>query len=297
MLRFAPSYKPAPWGARRLEELFERSLPDGPIGESWELCERPEHHSVVVQGAQEGKLLGDLWRSGALGGTARGRFPFLLKWLDTRELLSVQVHPDAAACERMGTGDPKTEAWFVAHREPKARIFVGHYPGLDAMTLQTASAGGTIAKWLYETSPRVGDMLLVNAGTLHAVGEGFVLLEVQQPSDTTYRVYDWDRVGLDGKPRALHLEQAAACIHFERYGPPRIQRERVQGPQFAMQRLAPGATMPADDLRVLAACEDSAVLRSESGTVSLKPGDIVVAERTDGAVSLASGQCLLLSER
>src|SRR5687767_2050618 len=118
MLRFKPHYKPAIWGGRRLADELGRNLPDGPIGESWELVEIEGHESVVGRGSLEGKKLGELWRSGALGGSAKGAFPFLLKWLDTSQRLSVQVHPDDAAAKKLG-GHPKTEAWFIAQNDPK----------------------------------------------------------------------------------------------------------------------------------------------------------------------------------
>src|SRR5271157_4748170 len=107
MIRFAPFYETRPWGGRRFYEDFARHIPDGPIGEAWELSELPDKHSQVVMGPHEGKKLGDLWRGGMLGGSAKGPFPFLLKWLDTQEKLSVQVHPDEDAAARMGKGQPK----------------------------------------------------------------------------------------------------------------------------------------------------------------------------------------------
>ncbi len=295
MLRFAPYYQAAPWGGRRLAEELGRTLPEGPIGEAWELCDLDERQSLVAQGPLAGSSLGELWRAGGLGGTARGEFPFLLKWLDTREWLSVQVHPSGEACARLGHGKPKTEAWYVARAEPGAVLLAGHYPGLDPATLKQAAQGGTLRKWLHEVAPRAGDMLLIAAGTLHAVGPGFLLLEVQEPSDTTFRVYDWGRLGLDGQPRALHLEAAAASVAYQRPGPPKVSRREVVGPRFAMRLMQAGAQAPAGALRVWVADGD-ALLASERGETALRAGDVVVAEADDGLIGVQGGACLLLGE-
>lgn len=296
MKRFVPHYQPALWGGRRLEDEFGRTLPEGRIGESWELVELPERHSVVATGPDEGKSLGELWRSGALGGSAKGPFPFLLKWIDAAQKLSVQVHPDEAACKQLGKGAPKTEAWFVATAEPKASLLIGHYPGLDAATLRQAATGGTLQKWLYETRPRVGDMFMLDAGTIHAIGGGLMLLEVQQPSDTTFRIYDWGRVGPDGLPRTLHLEEAAASVHYNRYGAPKAYRQGVDGPCFAMRALRAGSQVAAGALRVFVADAGAARLATDRGDESLAFGDVVVAEPADGAVRIASGSVILLTE-
>ena len=181
MLRFAPQYQKVTWGGRRLETQFGRKLPEGPIGESWELVELESHESVVEGGPFKGATLGSLWRDGKLGGSAQGPFPFLLKWLDTTDWLSVQVHPDEQGVARSGKGDPKSEAWYVAHAEPQAPLLLGHYPGLDEQTLRQAAAGGTLKKWLYELHPRVGDMYMVKAGTLHAIGPGLLILRRAGP--------------------------------------------------------------------------------------------------------------------
>lgn len=295
MLRFKPQYKPAIWGGRRLAEELGRNLPEGPVGESWELVELDSGESVVGKGELEGKKLGDLWRSGALGGSAKGRFPFLLKWLDTTQRLSVQVHPDEKVAAKLG-GQPKTEAWYIAQNDPKATILLGHYPGLDAATLRQASAGGTVHKWLYETRPRIGEMLLVPAGTLHAIGAGFLLLEVQQPSETTYRVYDWNRVDADGKERELHIDQACEAVLYNRYGPPKVQRQRLQGPCFQMQLLAVSAQVAPEKLRVFVAESGPCKLGSARGPELLEAGDVVVGEPADGPITLASGSALLITE-
>lgn len=296
MLRFKPQYKSRPWGGRRLADEFGRRIPDGPIGESWELSDFGEHRSVVAAGPQEGKRLGELWSGGLLGGSAEGEFPFLLKWLDTADKLSVQVHPDQHICRELADARPKTEAWCIARSTGDATMLLGHYPGLDPSTLAQAAKGGTIQKWMYETRPQAGEMILVKAGTLHAIGGGFLVLEVQQPSDTTFRVYDWQRLGLDGHPRALHLEEAAKSVDYERWGPARMQRREIEGPCFRIKKLRPGTDIPPTELRVLVADEGPLSLKHEGGLTKMDFGDVVVAEVSDGPISTVGAPCLWVTE-
>ena len=298
MLQFAPYYPPGlVWGGRRLATSFARSVPEGPVGEAWELVELDDaRHSAVATGPSRGAKLGDLWRAGALGGSAQGPFPFLLKWIDAAQQLSVQVHPDEAACANMGRGRPKTEAWLVVQAEAKAALRIGHHPGLDALALRQAASGGTLQKWLYETQPRAGDVFLIEAGTIHAIGAGFLILEVQQPSDTTYRIFDYGRVGTDGQPRALHLEEAALSVNYGRFGAPRAFRQGVDGPCFSLRALRANVALPAPWLRVLVADSGPAVVASEHGTHELAYGEVVVAQPSDGAVHLVRGSAVLLTE-
>jgi len=296
MIRFAPVYKPTLWGSNRLSTEFGRRVPAGAIGESWELVDIEGEESRVARGPFEGQPIGELWRSGALGGTAQGRFPLLLKWIDTRQKLSVQVHPDEAACKRLGKGAPKSEAWYVAEVDSSSVILLGHYPGLDAATLRQAATGGTIGKWLYELRPRVGDMLAVRAGTLHCIGPGLLLLEVQQPSATTFRVYDWGRTDDSGHPRDLHVEEACASVDFARTGVPRAERDGVVGPGFSLKPVRLGVELAAKGLRVLVADSGPARLAHARGEERLDYGDVVVAEPADGPVRLMAGTALLVSE-
>ncbi len=296
MLSFNALYKSLPWGGRRLADLLGRTLPDGPVGEAWELCELPGQQNLVASGPKQGQPLGELWRAGALGGSAKGPFPFLLKWIDAASNLSVQVHPDEAACARSGRGDPKTEAWYMVERSEGARLLIGHHAGLDAATLAQAAAGGSLPKWLHTLQAEPGDLYLVRAGTLHAIGAGCLLLEVQQPSDTTYRVYDWDRVGLDGRPRQLHLQEAVACVHFDQPGPPPRLRQGVDGPCFALRVLPPQSEVAQGGLRAFVAAAGEVRLGHRRGEQILHRGDVVVAEPAVGAISVASGQATFFTE-
>lgn len=296
MIRFEPYYMPLVWGGRRFESKFGRALPEGPIGESWELVELPEQHSVAADGAHKGKKLGDLWRAGVLGGSAQGPFPFLLKWIDAAQKLSVQVHPPESVCKRTKKGRPKTEAWYVVDVTPEAKLMMGHFPGFDSATLKLAAANQTLGKWLYETHPSVGDIFLLESGTVHAIGDGCLLLEVQQPSDTTYRIYDWGRMGIDGKPRQLHLEDAAMCIDYAKSGPVPSQRQGVVGPCFRMRGIDAGTKIPEGGLRVLVADQQHAVFQTAQGTLTLQTGEVICAEPKDGVLQLVSGHAILLGE-
>lgn len=225
VLKFAPLLKTLPWGGRKLGELLGKTLPDEqPYGESWELSDLPEAQSRVSSGPLAGSSLAELigTRCPDLMGDCDlllGRFPLLFKFIDARETLSVQVHPDEVACARLG-GDarPKTEAWCILHADPGAKLYLGLVDGVGSEALRQALADGNVAELLYPVEVEAGQFFFLPAGMLHAIGEGIVLAEIQQSSDTTYRVFDWNRVDSDGKPRQLHVEQALASIDFSLRG-------------------------------------------------------------------------------
>lgn len=207
-LVFTPFLRPMPWGGRRLGEALGKPLPpEGTWGESWEVSAHPLHISRVADGPLAGRTLTDL-----LPG-----FPLLVKYLDANDWLSVQVHPDDDRAMSL-SGEPlgKTEAWVVLGVEPEGRIFAGMKDGIDRRAFELALAQRRVADCLHSFTPRVGDCLFYPAGTVHAVGGGVLLAEVQQSSDATLRLYDWDRVGADGKPRPLHVTQALEAIDWAR---------------------------------------------------------------------------------
>ena len=217
-----PIFKAKPWGGRELERLFGKALPPGqPIGESWELAHLPGNESRVARGPLAGVGLGTLverWGRGLLGGAALvdGRFPLLIKFLDAREKLSVQVHPRAP--EAPDAPEPpgvKHEAWYVVAAEPGAGLYIGLQPGVGPEDIRAAGPTAALAK-LHRFRPvKPGDCFYLPSGTPHALGAGIVVAEIQTPSDVTYRLYDWDRVGLDGRPRELHFEQALENIYYD----------------------------------------------------------------------------------
>ncbi|MGI6087153.1 MAG: type I phosphomannose isomerase catalytic subunit [Kiritimatiellia bacterium] len=262
-LRLQPAYQRYIWGGDRIPKLFRRNLPPGIYAESWEVSDRAEAPSVVADGPLRGCSLTDLMRArGAevLGAAqTSGRCPWLIKLIDACRRLSVQVHPDSQAAAIHG-GEPKTEAWYVLEVDEKAAIYAGFKPGVNAAVLQRALADNAVEKLLEKTTLAAGDLIYVPGGLVHAIGAGCLLLEVQQNSNTTYRVYDWGRVGADGQPRELHVEQALHSIKWEARpeiirttaGSEGVWQILLRAPFFEIDRLslsAPGASadLPASE--------------------------------------------------
>lgn len=223
-LRFEPIYQYRLWGGRSLSNLLSAPLPaDEPIGEAWILSDRDDHQSKVANGALEGKTIAGLmekFHEQMMGMLASRfmRFPLLLKFLDAQKMLSVQVHPSGAHPELLPAGETgKTEAWVVIDAEKDSRIYAGLQPGTTAGDLRSALANDTFADRLVSIVPRAGDAVFIPAGTVHSLGNGIVVFEVQQNSDVTFRLDDWGHVdSKTGQPRPLQVEQAMACIDFDR---------------------------------------------------------------------------------
>lgn len=217
---FEPLFMERVWGGRRLESLFGKHLPGNTrIGESWEIVDRDEAQSVVHLGALRGETLHELWtkRRAEIFGTSvpdAPRFPILFKLLDAQERLSVQVHPPAAMAAEMG-GEPKTEMWFVAENYGDGDIFAGVKSGVTRDDFERALRDGSVEEKVHRVPVQAGDTMFIPSGRVHAIGAGNVIVEVQQNSDTTYRVFDWNRVGLDGKERALHIAESLRSIDFQ----------------------------------------------------------------------------------
>lgn len=228
-LRFKPIYQERVWGGRGLESFLGRKLPGAtPIGESWDLVDRPEAQSLVLAGPWAGKSFHELMTTHAaelMGPTwPKDRpFPILVKWLDCRERLSLQVHPPASIASKLG-GEPKTENWYIARAEPGAAVLAGLKPGVDAAAFRAALKDNTAESLVHRLPTLAGDSLLIYSGVMHAIDGGNIILEIQQNSDTTYRVYDWGRVGLDGKPRAMHVEQSMASLEANTADAPTLVR-------------------------------------------------------------------------
>ena len=213
------------WGGRELERVYGRTLPDPyqPYGESWEIVDRDQQQSVVDHGPLTGIKLHELWTTRreeifGVGFGAHPRFPILIKVLDARDDLSFQVHLPVHLAAGLG-GEPKTEMWYIADCNPGAKLYVGLKRGVTKAGFEQAIADGTVADCVHVVIPQPGDSLFLASGRLHAIGAGFLIHEIQQNSDTTYRVFDWNRFGLDGKARELHVAQALASIDFEDFEP------------------------------------------------------------------------------
>ena len=242
-LVFEPILKRRIWGGRRLERYGKRLPPDTPIGESWELADLEEDQSVVRTGLAKGRTLGELvraWGPDLLGDVElfEGRFPLLIKFLDANQVLSVQVHPDEATARRLGGNvRAKNEAWYVIEAGPDGAIYQGLAEGADRQTFAAAVAEGRTEEMLRRVPVRAGDCHYLPSGTVHALGGGVMVAEIQTPSDVTYRLYDWDRVDpATGQPRELHVEQALECIDFSA-GPPRQERSHVASLWTTVTRL------------------------------------------------------------
>ena len=243
-LTFKPLFQERIWGGRKLADLFGKDLPAGiPIGESWELADLPNGQSVVANGPLTGKTLRSLMEqfgSEITGKTdSAGQFPLLIKLLDAEDVLSLQVHPDADACRRMGTGHPKTECWYIVSANPGAVIYNGLKPKTTRQAFEQAVRKGTCADLLNRIPVETGQCHFIPSGLCHAIGEGLVIAEIQQPSDTTYRVFDWNRTDAKtGQPRQLHIDQALDSIHFDDapLAPPTSIGRLVDAPEFKVDK-------------------------------------------------------------
>jgi mannose-6-phosphate isomerase len=310
-LKFQPIIKPLPWGGRKLESIFNKSLPPQvPCGESWEVVDLPEDQSLVAEGPLAGRTLGELVaarRDELLGEVqlAEGRFPLLLKFIDAREKLSLQVHPDEQAARKLG-GRPKNEAWYIIQAEAGAEIYLGLRPGCSLADLKQALSENRPQQVLQAVPVQAGDFFLLPAGMLHGLGEGILLAEIQQPSDTTFRLYDWGRLGLDGKPRPLHLEQALESIRLELSGRvaharPLSGRPGLRTPWFSMERarLETGQDLPLDAGRPRLVCclEGRGNISCRGGQpLELKAGEcsLIPACRSELLEAVADGLFLLM---
>ena len=288
-LRFEPIYQYRLWGGRRLASLLTAPLPGGgPIGEAWVLSDCEDHPSRVANGSLKGQTIGQVLEQfpeqamGKFAGHFR-RFPLLLKFLDAREMLSVQVHP--------GGDTGKTEAWVVLEAGTKSRIYAGLKPGTTADGLRRSLANGTVADDVACFAPKPGDAVFLPAGTVHSLGDGVVVFEVQQNSDVTFRLYDWDRVDpITGQPRALQVDQALACIDFTdgRAGPVApvveaaapVRRSRLfQCEHFWLWRVraqSPFAVGAAGMPRVLVCIEGTGQVEYGRAIYAVAKGDVVL---------------------
>jgi mannose-6-phosphate isomerase len=222
-LKFGPIYKERIWGGDKLREVFGREMPKCKrIGESWELADLPADKSKIINGKLAGETIDSVIRkyTKEITGSEQFRLPFplLIKILDCGDVLSVQVHPDDATCKRMGKGDYKTECWYIIQAQPGAVIYKGLKEGTTKENFAQAIKDGTVERLLIKVPVQVGECHFLPAGTPHAIGAGLLIAEIQTPSDTTYRVFDWKRVDDKGKPRPLHIEEALESIHFDPSG-------------------------------------------------------------------------------
>lgn len=293
-LRFRPILRDYLWGGNRLATELHKQL--GALtraAESWEIVDHGADQSVVVAGPLAGKTLHQL--VGEIGSALLGRhtplsqFPLLFKFLDCRQTLSVQVHPNDVQAARLTPPDMgKTEAWYILAADPGSKVYAGLKPGVDRQTLEDAVNCGTCDECLHSFEPHVGDCILIEAGTVHALGAGLLVAEIQQASDTTYRLFDWNRVDRDGKPRELHVRQSLETIDFTRgpvaaVTPSQIgdsNTERLAAcDKFVLDRRTVDGSqvLPSDNrFHMLAVIDGSVLLVSDSSSLSLRRGDTIL---------------------
>lgn len=286
-LVFEPIFMERVWGGRRLETVYGKRLPPGsPIGESWEIVDRPGAQSVVRFGALRGRTLQQLWienRPEIFGDPPEApRFPLLVKLLDAREKLSVQVHPPARIASELG-GEPKTEFWYVADAAPGAELYVGLRKGSGRTEFEKALREGVLGDHVHRLMVQTGDAMFLPSGRVHAIGAGNLIVEIQQNSDTTYRVFDWNRPGTDGQPRKLHIEESLRCIDFDDCQPALAQATGellVRHNQFEVQKWqleAPRMVGPAGEFAIvfcLAGAIDCAGSQMKPGEFFLVPSSL-----------------------
>jgi mannose-6-phosphate isomerase len=302
-MTFEPIYQERVWGGQSLCSAFGRSLPDGcRIGESWELVDREEAQSVVQKGPFKGWTLHRLWteRRAEIFGAEfdNHRFPILIKILDATDRLSVQVHPPATLAEEL-QGQPKTEVWYFVQTEPGAQVYAGLKKGVTRDHMQQALADGVVESLVHSLATETDSFIFIPSGRIHAIDRGNLIFEIQQNSDTTYRLFDWNRLDSDGKPRKLHVSESLACTDFEDVEPalgvpkgeiiascPHFHVERWELrearkantlPQFAVFQCVAGAVRyddatfrPGDLFLIPAFAHDRLIEPEQDGTVVLR---------------------------
>ena len=313
-IRFEPIYRSYIWGGDRLGSQLGKKPPGSGIwAESWEIVDHREGESIVADGAFAGWTLRQLIESfpnEVIGhDTPNERFPLLLKYLDCQRVLSVQVHPDDSYGAKMTQPDRgKTEAWYVIDAEPEAKLYAGLKSGVDRIALSEAIEKGETESCLHVLWPKAGDCIFIPAGTVHALGAGLLVAELQQASDCTFRLFDWDRVDKDGQPRQLHIDQALEVIDFER-GPigfvPKPQVASTEGrtlvdcDKFMLSEFSSQGVyqLTNKQLAILTVPQGNAILNTNTNKILLERGQTVLVPYACQAATLEvlTGATVLIS--
>ncbi len=301
-LVFRPLFMERVWGGRRLASLYRKQLPaHARIGESWEIVDRPEAQSVVAAGPLRERTLHDLWlenRAAIFGEVSDApRFPLLIKLLDAAEKLSLQVHPPADVAAELG-GEAKTEFWYIAEASPSAELYVGLREESSRAQLEKALSSNAVAEHVHTIRVRAGDAMFLPSGRMHAIGAGNLIVEIQENSDTTYRVFDWNRKDEHGKTRELHLEQALRSIDFNDRAPALVapvDESLVRHSLFAVEKWEltdERAAAPLGKFSIIACLTGELIC---AGTI-LRPGEffLVPASLRDRALKPAATGTTLL---
>ncbi|WP_379132680.1 type I phosphomannose isomerase catalytic subunit [Paenibacillus sp. sgz500958] len=313
-LKFQPDFQERVWGGRALEK-FGLELPEGHIGEGWMIADHPNGVSHVANGELAGLGLDEIrerfgheWFGSKGTPKDGGRFPLLIKLLDCNDNLSVQVHPkdDYEGLPKGELG--KTEMWYVLDAQPDAKIIYGLKEGVTRDSLAEALENGTVMDSLQEINAAAGDSLYIPAGTVHALCAGVVVAEIQQNSDTTYRIYDYDRPGLDGKPRELHIEDSLNVTAYQGAGATRMSTDSAvpgewlqiaASPYFIVEKgLVQGdwnlSTTP-ESFTILVVCEGSGHISWEGGVQPYAAGECYLLPSSLGSYTLEGQSTILRS--
>ncbi len=313
-IRFIPTFRSYIWGGERLATRLGKKPPGSGIwAESWEIVDHREAESIVAVGPFEGWTIRQLIESfphEILGeDKPQERFPLLLKYLDCERVLSVQVHPDDEYGATMTVPDRgKTESWYVIDAAPEAVLYAGLKQGVDRTTLADAIEAGKTEDCLHVLYPKSGDCIFIPAGTVHALGAGLMVAEIQQASDCTFRLYDWNRVDKDGQPRPLHIAQALEVIDFDR-GPIDFVKRNGTGDgnsttlvdcdKFRLTEIRGPmtATLGGDRFSIVTVPSGNARLETSEGIVELSVGETVLVPSACRTVKLVAspGSTVLVS--
>ena len=312
-LRFEPIYQYRVWGGQRLAEFLTTPLPDGPVGEAWLLSDRDDHASEVADGPLKGLTIRQLLEQssdqmlGRLAGRF-SRFPVLLKFLDAKEKLSVQVHPNDEQKDYIPAGESgKTEAWVVLEAGPESRIYAGLKPGTTRDDLERALASQNVPGLLASFTPKTGDAVLIRAGTVHSLRD-VVVFEVQENSDVTFRLYDWDRIDpKTGEPRPLQVDQAVACTDFQQVAIGALISQEPAAPRLLLchcdhftvwrhERDLPFTVGATDTPRVLVCITGDGELEHRGKNYPIGRGDVMLLPAEIGACSFRPRDTVRLLE-
>ncbi len=307
-LKFRPIFKERIWGGRKIEDVFGKNLPqNAKIGESWELVDLPDDKSAIVNGPLACQTIDQVIAKFGVAITGKDNYqpplPLLIKILDAQDVLSVQVHPDATTCKCTGKGDPKTECWYIIDAQPGAVIYKGLKPGTTRQQFANAVASGICEDYLVKIPVTVGECHFLPSGTCHAIGASLLIAEIQQPSDTTYRVFDWNRVDpATSQGRQLHIEDALESIHFDPTGDNlsvETTGRLVDADEFKVDKghqIAGAEVLLTKQMKILVILSGSGQITAENvESVEFKKGDCLLVPAAFSGVMQFSADCEYLT--
>jgi len=306
-IEFIPIYKERVWGGHRLHDSLNRTLPDNrKYGESWDIVDRSDDQSIVKDGPWKGLSLRNLLQeqSHFIMGPKWPKdkpFPILVKWLDCQERLSIQVHPPKQLQKEL-KGESKTENWYIAEALPESAVFAGIQKSITPEIFQRALEAENLETHLHHIPTTKGDSLFIPSGRLHAIAEGNLILEIQENSDTTYRVYDWGRLGLDGKFRELHIKESLLSIDFNDIKPSKIPASSENAiladcPEFRIQKIclhAPMELKAHQEPRILSIVDGFLKITDAENSVLLNKGTNILLPFCEHFILEASKNCTIL---